>query len=239
MPRFIILLSVFVVLLTGCQKDPDPDPQPDPNRFYVYMYNFLMEPFEVQWNIHGVDVESPQAYGVPLLTYFALDEIKETIPLMVLEAGSDRLILSDTCTVEQNNFYLACLMGTEEDSILLIEPMDLNAPSLGRIKLRFMLTAKEVGPVDVYIGGSSAEHKAVSGINFADISNYIEASEEELWESLIITPFDSLPSDTTLLSFIANDIFEPGHVYMGVIGHNTNSPSSSLQFFLYDQPVGL
>lgn len=240
MPRLMLLIGMMVIMPTGCQMDPDPDPsQPDPNRFYVNMYNFQMEGYEVEWNIHGVDVEPSQAYGNPLLSYFALDDIRENITLMVQEAGSNRVILSDTCTVEQNHYYLACLMGSEEDSILLIEPMDLSVPSLGKIKLRFMQTAMEAGPVDVYIGGSSPEHKLISGMAFSELSDYLEASEEELWESVIITPFDRLPSDTSLLSFMANEVFEPGRVYMGVIGHQSSSPSSSLQLLLYNQPVGL
>jgi hypothetical protein len=236
-PGHLLIPCFLAFALAACQKDED-TPLPDPNRYYVNMYNFLMEAYDVQWNINGLDVEPAQAYGIPLFSFFPLEDSGENITIRVLEAGSSQILQSDSCTVEQNNYYMASLMGSGDDPLLTCEPMDLRAPSLGKVKLRMMHTAGHLGPIDLYVGGSAPENKLITGVGYGEVSAYVETTEEQLWESLIITPSNVSPADTTLLSFIANEGFISGRIYLGVVGSKTNSPSSDLQFFLYDQPLG-
>jgi hypothetical protein len=223
------------VLLPGCLENPDPT-GPDPIQTKFLLYNFLMESYEVYWEIEGTALESSVAYGVSILGSTTLEEEEADVVLVVKEAGSDRIIRSETFTAEQYKYYLVSIMGTEKDPHMVFEPMDLSAPSQGLVRLRLLQSATEVGPVDLYIGGSSPDHKVLSGIPFTGVSPYIEAATDELWEAIIITPFAVSPADSTLLSYEANDVFYPDQVYLGVVGHSTNSPSSALQLILYNQP---
>ncbi|MEN8203238.1 MAG: hypothetical protein ABFS28_11630 [Bacteroidota bacterium] len=236
--RLVTFVLILSIILPGCLNEPDP-PLPDSIRSYFILYNFLSESYDVHWDINEIGVESSQAYGLHLPGFSTLEEIKEDVLFSVKEAGSMRVIRSDTFTMEQNHYYIVSIMGTEQEPYILFEPMDLDAPSTGMVRLRLMQTAMEMGPVDLYIGGSTPDHKVISGIAYTDISDYIEASEEELWEAIIITPFGISPADSTILLFTANDVFTPNYVYLGVVGHVTNSPSSTLHLLLYDQPVGL
>jgi len=94
-----------------------------------------------------------------------------------------------------------------------------------------------MGPVDIYIGGELPEDLAYTGVEFSNVSEYLETSEETAWTSIIVTPSDSIPSDTTILEYTANDIFKTGGSYLCILTHNNTSPESSYQMQIDYQPV--
>ena len=231
----IVLISLLII--GGCTKDPDPVPPIDANYSYFNLYNFLVEPYNVSWEIDDDVVVSEQLYGSANLEFLAMDKDSTEMTFTVKESEAERIIDGLTQQVERFKYYLLAIMGNEGDPTILYEPMDLGQPSLGLIKLRIMHATMELGPLDIYIGGSTPDHKILSDIQFAQITEYIEASEENLWQAIIITPHNMTPEDSTLLSYTVNNAFSPNHIYMGVIGHTTSSSTSSLYLHLFNQPV--
>jgi hypothetical protein len=137
----------------------------------------------------------------------------------------------------ENGAYMIALLGTEEEPNLICEVMDTRIPSTGRVKFRFLHASKTMGPVDIYIGGDQAEYLALADVDFTHVSEYLEATEEKLWTSIIVAPANSLPADSTILEYTTNNIFQTGRIYLCTIGHISNSSESSYQMQVDVQPV--
>jgi hypothetical protein len=235
MNRTHIIPIVLLVALAACSKEPE-SPTPDPIKSYFVIYNFLAEPYDVAWEIEEELVETVHTYGTSILEFSIMESEVKDVSFTAKEAGGDRIIESVIHQAEQLVYYAVSILGNESDPQILIEPMELEKPSPGQVKLRFMHTAMELGPLDLYIGGSTPDHKALSNIQFAKLTEYIEASQENLWEAVFVTLFNVAPEDSILLQYTANNVFIPNRVYMGVLGHTTSSTSSSLHLQLFDQP---
>lgn len=236
MNRYLIIPLVLLIVLPACNKEPE-SPIPEPIKSYFVIYNFLSEPYDVAWEIEDELVETVHPYGTSILEFSIMESEEKDLRFTVKESGGDRIITSIIHAAKQHLYYAVALMGNESDPIITIEPMELGKPSLGQIKLRIMHTAMELGPLDLYIGGSTPEHKVLSNIQIKTLSEYIEATQLDLWEAVILSPFNVAPEDSTLLSYTANDIFQPNKIFMGVIGHTTSSTNSTLHLQLFHQPV--
>ncbi len=102
-------------------------------------------------------------------------------------------------------------------------------------KVRFLHAASTMGPVDIYIGGDLPENKVFSGESYTHVSQYLEITEEDLWNAVVVTPANTLPSDSAILSYTANTIFRPGSVYLCIIGHTTSSIDSPYEIQVNQQ----
>lgn len=232
------VLLFLMVFGASCLKDPDPTPPiPTPTGSYINLYNFLTESYDLAWEVNDVNVEREHPYGTALLEFIEMDKELQNATFTVKESTSTLLIDSEVYEMEQNQFYTVSIAGNEKDPHILFEPMEVQKPTLGLIKLRFMNTILGLDAVDLYIGGSAPEHKVISELSFPQTSEYLEASQKDLWESITVTPANVSPEDSSILSYTANDIFLPNNIYLGVIGHATSSETSALQLQLYKQPV--
>jgi hypothetical protein len=128
-------------------------------------------------------------------------------------------------------------LGNEEEPNLICEALDTRRPEAGRIKLRFLHAAKSMGPVDIYIGGNQPEFLALTDVDFAQVSEYLETTELELWTSITLTPSNSLPADSTILEYTGNTVFQTGGIYLCILGHINSSGESPYQMQTDNQPV--
>lgn len=48
------------------------------------------------------------------------------------------------------------------------------------IKLRFIHTTGDLDSLDLYIGGSTADRRIISGITYKEVSRYVETSLNDL-----------------------------------------------------------
>lgn len=227
-------LLALLLLLPGCMEDPDPIPLTI-NTYQTY-YNCLMEPYGVQWEIDDEIIGTGQSYGIPVQAMFILDSSEQEVLIRTNNSDNGFLIDSLSYSLVENGAYMVAILGTEEDPHLLCEPMNTQSPA-GMTKLRFLHAAATMGPVDIYIGGDLPEHKVLSGTNYTSVSEYLEVTEENLWNAILVTPANSLPADSTILSYTANTIFRSGRVYLCIIEHSENYIESTYQLQVNEQSV--
>ena len=235
MIKKIAALVVPILLLQSCLKDIDPLPETIDT--YHYYYNNLMEEYDLQWEIDDAVIGSGHSYGMPAQAVVSLDEPEQEVLIRASNSDNGQLIDSLSQLMFESVSYMIALMGTAEQPHLLCEPMDTRMPSYGMVKFRFLHTAEALGPVDIYIGGSDAEHLALPVMEYAQLSEYQETSEELIWTSVIVTPANVIPADSIVLEYTANTIFRTGGIYMCILEHENSSSESSYQIKADEQPV--
>ncbi len=240
MKRSLPLLIILFSGLSGCLDDPDPAPPvQDPIRSYFILYNFLTEPYEIDWELDGILVEEGHSYGDAVLGFTSLDTALQEISYTISSSDGSRLLKEGFLNMEENQYYLLAFMGTENEPMLLQEPMDLIPPPYGNVRLRLMHTIPGLDALDLYIGGQSEEFRADSGISYSTVTGYLECSRERIWNSLEVTPQDISPEDSTLFSFSQNNIFYSRRIYLGIIRYASSDSTSSLRLLFYDHPIFL
>ena len=233
--KIAIPLVIPLLLLQACQEEPDPIP--DTIDTYQSYYNYLMEPYPVQWEIDDEIIGTGHDYGIPAQAIISLDSVEQELHIQTRDSDSGLWLDSLSHTMYQNGAYMIALLGSEEEPHLMCEPMDTRPPASDMIKFRFLHAAPVLGLVDIYIGGDLPENKVLSEVDYTFVTEYAETTEKNLWEAVIVTPANTLPADSTILSYTANTIFRTGWIYLCTIGHSHNSIESSYQIQLYDQPV--
>ncbi len=233
--KIAIPLVIPLLLLQACQEEPDPIP--DTIDTYQSYYNYLLEPYPVQWEIDDEIIGTGHEYGIPAQAIISLDSVEQELHIQTRDSESGLWLDSLSHTMHESGAYMIALLGSEEEPHLMCEPMDTRPPASGMIKLRFLHTGPVLGLVDIYIGGDLAENKVLSGVDYTFVTEYVEATEENLWEAVIVTPANTLPADSTILSYTVNTIFRTGWIYLCTIGHSENSIESSYQIQVDDQPV--
>jgi hypothetical protein len=233
--KIVLPFVIPLMLFQSCLGDLDPIPKSIDT--YHYYYNNLLEAYPLQWEIDDVIIGNGHSYGVPAQAIVTLADTVQDVLIRARNAENKLLIDSLTHIMFEYSSYMIALMGTEEDPYLICKEMDTRMPSAGRIKIHFLHTSEAMGPVDIYIGGDQPERLALTNMDFTQASHYLEATEENLWSSLIVTPASSLPADSSILEYTANDIFIPDRIYLCILEHTGNSSESSFQIQVVDQPV--
>ena len=232
--KIAVLFLIPVMFLQSCLGDPDPIPESIDS--YHYYYNNLLETFDLSWEINDVLIGS-SSYGTPAQAIVSLDTPEQEVLIRASNSDNSQLIDSLSLTMFENNAYMISVMGTEEEPHLICEGLDTRSPSPGMVKYLFLHTSEALGPVDIYIGGDQQEHLALEALDYTQLSDYFESSQQELWTSVIVTPASVLPADSTILEYTANNVFEPGWIHLCILEHENSSPESSFQITVDDHPV--
>ncbi|MDF1573770.1 MAG: hypothetical protein P1P86_01080 [Bacteroidales bacterium] len=235
MKKIAFLLLLMLIVLPGCLEDPDPLPQTI--RTYEYFYNYLMESYDIQWEIDEKIIGSGHSYGVPAQAVIELDESQQEVLFLTRNPDTGLLLDSLSGLLFENGSYMLAMLGNEEEPHLLFKPLDTRPPTSGMIKIHFMHAAPTMNPVDIYVGGNQPGDKVLSALDYTSVTEYLEIAEDKLWEALIITPANSLPADSTILSYTANTIFKIGNAYLCTIGHNENDIESPFLIQVDEHPV--
>lgn len=230
-----IPLLIPLVFLQSCLGDPDPLPESIDT--YHYYYNNLLESYDLRWEINNVLIGSGHSYGYPAQAIVSLDMPEQEVLISAHNSDNSQLIDSLSFTMYENNAYMIAVMGTEEEPHLICEWLDMRSPSPGMVKYRFLHTSEALGPVDIYVGGDQQEHLVLEGLDYTQLSDYLESSQQELWTSVIVTPASILPADSTIIEYLANNVFETGWIHLCILEHTSSSPESSFQITVDDHPV--
>ena len=233
--RIAVSLIFSFLFFQSCLKDPEPLPENIlTNHFY---YNYLMEPYPVEWAIDDEQFGTDHDYGMPATVIYSMNQSEQTVLFQVKDADNGILIDSLSYTLYGTGSYMIAILGTEEEPLLLCEALDTRPPQGGSVKVRFLHTSPVLGPVDVYIGGNLSENKTFSGVDYSDITDYMDETEFALWSEVTLTPAGILPADSTILSYTANSTFQSGYAYLCIIGHSNSSIESSFQIRADEHPI--
>ena len=234
MRKLIVLLLGALLLLPSCLDDPDiPDPGLEARLIF---YNNLMEADKVLWEVDQVETTTAQSYGIPVEGVAGLEGYSHQarIKASLLDAGAS--LDSLDYSLDPFRYYMVSLLGTEQETLLICDSMDTSYPTLGLVKMRFLQASQSMGAVDIYVGGALPEHLKASGVEYGQLSDYVESTHEAFWNAVIVSPADVLPADSTLLSYSANQSFLPNRTYFGIINHSEADPESSFRMQVFNQP---
>ena len=233
--RIAVTLIFSFLFFQSCLEEPEPIPENIIT--YHYYYNYLMEPYPVEWAIDDELLGTDHDYGMPAKAIYSLNQSEQMVLFQVKDADNGILIDSLSYTLYETGSYMIAILGTEEEPLLLCEQLDTHPPQGGSVKVQFLHTSPVLGPVDVYIGGNLSENKTFSGVGYSEITDYVDETEIDLWSEVTLTPAGILPADSTILSYTANSIFLTGNAYLCIIGHNNSSVESSYQIEVDEHPV--
>jgi hypothetical protein len=235
MKKIVVLLMGSLLLFPGCLGDPDPIP--DTIEARLIFYNNLMEPDKVVWEVDNSETLSGQSYGLPAEGVAKLEDFSQLVHIKVSTLEGGIALDSFDYHLDPFRYYMISILGTEEEPYLLCDTIDTGFPTIGLMKMRFLQAAENMGTIDIYVGGGTPEHRILSEIEYSQLSDYVEASQESFWNAIIITPTGILPGDSTILSYTVNNSFIPNNTYLGIINHTEIDPESSFRMQVFNQPV--
>ena len=136
---------------------------------------------------------------------------------------------------EQQLSVVRCGLGAR-GGVVVFGENDLTEPATGHVRIRFLHASQDVGPVDIYIGGTTADHKKVTDLKFSDFSNYIEVSHADVSAMIVCTEAGVLPDPATnLLTIEANTSHEADKIYLDALASETIVATSKVSLFVTEQ----
>ncbi|TFH25123.1 MAG: hypothetical protein E4H10_09715 [Bacteroidia bacterium] len=234
MKKMIIVLLGSLVLLPACLDDPFTGPE-NLTAGLVF-YNNLMEADKVIWKVDDSESLGGQSYGMPIEGSVEVDGYNHQVRIKASTLEGGVTLDSLDYFLDPFSYYMISIVGSEEEPHLLCDTMDTSFPTLGLVKMRFLQASESMGAIDIYIGGELPEHRKLSGIGFGQLSEYIEASQESLWNAIIFTPAEVAPADSTILSYTVNKNFMPNRTYFAITNHSEVDPESSFRMQVFNQP---
>ncbi len=236
--KYLLLVLLAGFGLTSCDNEPEPDPLPDVARSYCTLYNFLMEPVHVNWEVDDIKVEGEHVYGSVVQGGVLLEEETEQISFVVKNAASGEIIESLLIEMTENRNYQGIIFGTLENPVFLLRQVDTSPPESGNIRVQFLHATASLDSLDVYLGGTTLQKRVISGIDYTELSEYTQVSEYDIRASVIITPHDTIFNPgNELISFKYNDQIQVNNNYLTVIAPSGSSPLSPPTLWLYAQPI--
>lgn len=172
--KMLSLLLAAGVLVSACGDDNDNGTAPETSA-RVRVAHLSPDAPEVDVLVDGVVVAS----GVPYLAASDYLEVEAgSRNLVVRAAGSDVTVLDQDVAVTDGGDYTVLVGGNLADIALNALEDDNAAPAAGNAKVRLIHAAPSAGLVDIYVTAPGAdlalETPALSGVDFGDVSPYLE-----------------------------------------------------------------
>lgn len=234
MRKMIIFLLGSVLLLPSCLDDPIE--VPDTLQARYILYNNLIETDKVVWNVDEVETVSGQSYGLPVEGVVEVEDYSQSIRFDASTLDGEVSLGGFDYSIDPFRYYMISVLGTEQDPFMVYDTIDSSFPSIGMVKMRFLQASEAMGAVDIYVGGELPEHMKLQGVNYKQLTAYVEASQEAFWNAVIVTPAQVAPADSIILSYEVNHNFAPNRTYFGVINHTEADPESSFRMQVFNQP---
>ncbi|MEZ5069950.1 MAG: DUF4397 domain-containing protein [Bacteroidales bacterium] len=230
-------LILAPLLFVSCEKE-DPDPEEETNRAYVMIQNFMLGEESIQWVIGGVEMEGTQSYGIPINGYKDLETTSQDILFVAQNASGTTALDSITLTMENGKYYLVALVGDDSGDTTIVRTLEGLTSASGMVEAQFIHGSPGAEPIDVYLGGTDPEDRAISDLAFGHLSDAVLVEGYNIRYSLIIADHaDSYEESDKQLEYLLSDQILDNHSYLFILGHEDYSPDSDLAVWLYDLPI--
>ncbi len=237
MKKLFILSILFAFLFLSCDKDSEPDPEVI--RAYCYLYHFVPEIGSVIWEVDDSELPEEQLYAVQFAGAVILETASEEINFTVKHSGTREVLVSQFVQLEQDKYYNVIVRGSSEDPSFLIREIDTTHPASGKVKFQVLHSIAGQGPIDVYMGGNTADKKAVSDVAYLSLSNPFEAVDYDARAAITVSAHsEEYHQDSVLLTSVYNDLIVSGANYLSVVAPFTFNPADTLlTFWMYELPL--
>jgi len=234
MKKLFILSILFSFVFLSCTDEPEPEPEDI--RAYCYLYHFVPELGSVIWEVDDSRLPEEQLYAVQFSGAVLLESESEEVLFTVKHPGTNGILVSQLVQLEKNKYYNVIVRGSSEEPVLLIREIDTTHPASGNVKFQVLHSIAGQGPIDVYMGGSSANNKVVSDVAYLSLSTPFEVVDYDVRAAIIVSGHsEEYHQDSVLLSSIYNETITTGANYLSVVAPYTFYPTDTLlTFWLYE-----
>ena len=145
-------------------------------------------------------------------------------------------MFSTTLTVEKDQSYYSGLVGSSSAGTVVFINNDTTPPTSDNVRIRYLHAYQDIGAVDIYIGGTTADHKKITNLDFAEMSAYIEVSLADVNTMIVCTNTGVAPDEATnLFNIIDDDSHDAGKIYEEALASQTTDPTSKFSLFITEQ----
>lgn len=237
MKKLFILSVLFSVVFLSCSDEPDPEPEEI--RAFCYLYHFIPELGDVIWEVDDHALPEAQDYAVQFPGSILLETASEEISFTVRHSGTNEVLVSQVFQLEQDAYYNVIVRGSKEEPALLIREINTSPPQNGNVKFQVLHSIAGQGPIDVYMGGSTADNRGVSELPYMSLSTPFEVVDYDARAAIIVSAHsEEYIQDSVLLSSIYNELIVTGANYLSVVAPQTFNPTDTLLTFrIYELPL--
>ena len=177
-----------------------------------------------------------QNYAAQFSGAVLLEADSEEISFTVKHSGTNDVLVSQLFQLEKDKYYNVIVRGSSEEPVLLIREIDTTHPASGNVKFQVLHSIAGQGPIDVYMGGSSADKKVISDVAYLSLSAPFEVVNYDARAAIIVSGHsEEYHQDSVLLSSIYNEMIVTGANYLSVVAPYTFNPADTLlTFWLYE-----
>lgn len=236
MKKLFILSILFPLVFLSCNKDPEPEPEVI--RAYCYLHHFVPGLESVTWVVDDIEVPDDQVYAALLPGSIVLEAASEEISFIVKNPGTGVVLESRDLLLEKDKYYTVIVCGSKEDPMLLFQEIETTRPQSGQVKFQVLHAATGQNSIDVYMGGTTPDKRAVSELDFLSLSDPFEVQDYDARAAITVSAHsEEYNQDSVLLTSVYNDLVVSGASYLSVVAPYTFDPLSELTFWLYDLPL--
>ncbi len=237
MKKLFILSILFSFVFISCNNEPEPEPEEI--RAYCYLYHFIPDLGDVVWEVDDHELPEAQNYAVQFPGSVLLETASEEISFTVRHSGTKEVLISQLFQLEKNKYYNVIVRGSKEDPALLFREIDTTHPQSGKVKFLLLHSLAGQNSIDLYMGGSTPDKKAVSDLAYLSLSDPFEVVDYDARSAIVVSAHtEEYNQDSVLLTSIYNEMIVTGANYLSVFAPFSFQPTDTLlTFWLYELPL--
>lgn len=238
--KSIILKTLPVLCLAfifSCAKDTaEPTPPETVYETAIFKtYNHFNEDTAIDWYNGTNAFVQAQPYAFGGNTELEWIEGDNDLTISTKNSENETDIASKGVNAEEGKTYSNYLFGSSENKQLIISENDLSSPATGNIRIKFAHFYQDIGAIDIYIGGETANHKKISNLLYGELSDYLEITSNSINTQFVVTPTGVAPNQVTNHINVSNsNTHEAGKVYHNVLASATYTKTSNMKLFIHE-----